>query len=83
MSKDRIEKDDKMPKISALQDDIRFDEAGHWPQLVAKKGRYRKCKMTSQIKCMKCSHSHGDESGPVYLCLKEDHNCFCNYHSLA
>ena len=28
-----------MPKTPAPQDDVRFEEVGHWPQGVAKKGR--------------------------------------------
>ena len=43
----------------------------------------RACKMTSHVKCMKCSRSHGNENGSVYLCLESDCNCFYDYHSLA
>ena len=50
---------------------------------VLKKGRYRACKMTSCLKCMKCSRSHSNENRSVYLCLESDHNWFYYYHSLA
>ena len=83
MSEDRREQRGKMPKTAAPQDDARFDEIGHWPQHVQKKGRCRACKMTSRVKCLKCSRSHGDGNGSVYLCLESDRNCFYDYHSLT
>ena len=76
VSEDRIEKRGKMPKAPATQDDVHFDEVGHWPQLIAKKGRCRECKITSWKKCMKCFRSYGDESRSAYLCLERDRNCF-------
>ena len=37
LSEDRTEQHGKMPKTAAPQDDIRFDEIGHWSQRVKKK----------------------------------------------
>ena len=37
MCEDITEQRGKMPKTAAPQDDVRFDEIGHWPQLVQKK----------------------------------------------
>ena len=36
-SENRTEQRGKMPKTAALQDDVRFDEIGHWRQRVKKK----------------------------------------------
>ena len=80
---DRNEKRGKMSKIPAPPDDVCFDEVWHCPQSVAKKRNCRECKVTSQIKCMKCSCLHGAENGSVYLCLEQDWNCFYSYHSPA
>ena len=80
VSDERIETRGKQPKTPAPQDDIRFDEVGHWPQRESKKGKCRLCKMTCRVKCLKCSRSHGDKDGSVYLCLEQERNCFHSYH---
>jgi len=83
LSEERVEMRGKLPKTPAPQDDVRFDEVGHWPQRETNKGRCRVCKMTCRVKCMKCSQSHGDKEGSVYLCLETNRNCFYQYHSVA
>ena len=42
-SEDRTEQRGKMPKAVALQDDVRFDEIGHWLQRVQKKKADAEC----------------------------------------
>ena len=83
VSEERIEKRGKQPKTPAPQDDVRFNDVGHWPQRETKKGKCRNCKMTCRVKCMKCSRLYGDQNGSVYLCLEQERNCFYDYHSLS
>ena len=72
VSEERLEKRGKRHKTPAPQNDIRFDEVGHWAQKELKKGKCRNCKMTCRFKCIKCSSYHGIENGSVYLCFEQD-----------
>ena len=55
---------------------VQIDQQNHWPNSVAKVARRCKvprCPGRSVIWCTKCH---------VYLCLKNDSNCFLMYHTV-
>ena len=53
--------------------DVRFDEVGHWPQVIKDRMhcRVEACRGQSRTKCLKCG---------VHLCLSAKKNCFVTYH---
>lgn len=60
------------PSVSIPQNDIRYDQVGHFPLFADKQQRCRLCKKGySRIECAKCH---------VHLCLVKDRNCFHEFH---
>ena len=64
----------RKPKMPQPNEDLRFDQLGHWPEPERdRRGRCRHCKTGySQVYCCKCG---------VCLCLRNGSNCFKDYHS--
>ena len=61
--------------VAIPQNDIRFDQVGHFPLFADKQQRCRLCKKGySRVECSKCH---------VHLCLVKDRNCFHNFHQGA
>ncbi|XP_053467971.1 uncharacterized protein LOC128599930 isoform X2 [Ictalurus furcatus] len=58
------------PRPSRL---CRFDQTGHWPVWVERKGRckYPGCTGIVKVQCSKCA---------TYLCFSVERNCFVNFH---
>lgn len=52
---------------------VRFDQTGHWPVWVERKGRckYPNCSGIVKVQCSKCA---------TYLCFSVERNCFLNFH---
>lgn len=56
------------------EDDIRFDHLGHLPQVGTSRHMCKQvdCKSRIVTFCIKCN---------VYLCIKQEKNCFVSFHS--
>lgn len=62
----------RRPVALRPQEDVRFDEKGHWP-IHSDKGRCRNCTTGwSRMKCSKCG---------VILCWTGQRNCFLDFHT--
>ena len=68
---DLITKTKRAYKKIKVNDDIRYDNLGHWVSCEKKRNRCKFCDkgMLTNTKC------------DVYLCLTNDRNCFYSYHN--
>lgn len=67
---------EKMPKTPANarpSELVRFDQTGHWPVWVERKGgcKFPNCSGIVKVQCSKFA---------TYLCFSSERNCFHNYH---
>jgi hypothetical protein len=55
-----------------VQDDVRLDQIGHYPEYREKKSRCTHCSRPMRMGCAKCK---------VGLCVEKDRNCFLKFHT--
>lgn len=56
----------------SVQNDVRLDQCGHFPEYRANKPRCAECSKPMRMGCMKCK---------VGLCVEKDRNCYLAFHT--